>query len=69
MVQDSILSWVNIPVFDYRGFLRVDHSTLFMWLIMDEDVLSDHLLNPIGKYQQCHMTRFDPNLSLRTILK
>lgn len=45
------LAWVNIPVFDYKGIMRNDNAKkLYMWFVTDVDMLSDEMLNPIGKY-------------------
>jgi len=45
------LAWLNIPIFDYKGIMRSDSAKkLYMWFVTDVDMLSDEMLNPIGKY-------------------
>ena len=48
--QDVVpLAWVNIPVFDYTDILRTGSLQLYMWPINDDAILSEELLNPIGR--------------------
>jgi phosphatidylinositol-4,5-bisphosphate 3-kinase len=45
----SALAWVNIPIFDYKGVLRTGPQVMYMWSITDDDILSEELLNPLGR--------------------
>ncbi|ESN92774.1 hypothetical protein HELRODRAFT_96068 [Helobdella robusta] len=42
------LAWANLPIYDYRGMLRVGDCKLMMWPVTDDDALTDELLNSIG---------------------
>ncbi|KAK2151241.1 hypothetical protein LSH36_371g03029 [Paralvinella palmiformis] len=42
------LAWVNMPVFDFQGVLHTGSQILYMWLLADDDCLSESALNPIG---------------------
>jgi len=41
-------------VFDYKGTLRSGEHKLYMWSVTDEDILTEELLNPIGKISTVH---------------
>ena len=47
--QEVALAWVNVTLFDYQDMLRGGHQTLYMWSITDDDILTEELLNPIGR--------------------
>ena len=48
------LGWVNIPVFDYKGYLRSGKCTLYLWDITNDKILSEEEhLNPIGMFLLC----------------
>ena len=44
------MAWVNTPVFDFEGILHTGSQILYMWLLADDDCLTDSALNPIGKH-------------------
>lgn len=44
------LSWLNLSLFDYRDMLRTGDRLVYMWPITDDSLLSEELLNPIGRF-------------------